>query len=264
MSSTNTPLFASIDAVEILLWCFTLFFIGLVFYLMRETRREGYPLEEDTTGRLEKIEGLFWWPSPKTFVLPNGQGSVSKPDPADRDTRAVAARRLAVWPGAPLIPTGDPMVDGVGPGSYAERAKVPDLDNHGNVRIAPLRLLPEFAVVKEDGDIRGFSIVGADGRTAGVVKELWVDRMESLIRYLEVETPDGGQSTRTVLVPFAMCTVNRSKRRIATDSAASGQFKNAPAIESMDQITRYEEDRVIGFFGGGYLYSDISRAEPLV
>jgi photosynthetic reaction center H subunit len=263
MPSTITPLIANIDITEILLILFTIFFFGLVFYLMREGRREGYPLEEDTTGRLEKIEGFLWWPKPKTFALPHGRGTVSKPDPADRDTRTVAARRLAVWPGAPLVPTGDPMVDGVGAGSYAERAKLPDLDNHGNARIAPMRVLKEFSVVKQDADPRGFDMVGVDGRVAGTVQDLWVDRMESLIRYLEVSVPDGSQ-TRTILVPFAMCTVDGGKRRVATDSAASNQFKNAPAAPANDQITRYEEERVIGFFGGGYLYSDPSRAEPLV
>ena len=32
-------------------YAFGLFFIGLIFYLRREDRREGYPLEDDVTGR---------------------------------------------------------------------------------------------------------------------------------------------------------------------------------------------------------------------
>jgi photosynthetic reaction center H subunit len=35
-------------------------------------------------------------------------------------------------------------------------------------------------------------------------------------------------------------------------------------LERNDQITRYEEERVIGFFGGGYLYANERRAEPLI
>ncbi|MEL7454246.1 MAG: hypothetical protein AAGJ50_12835, partial [Pseudomonadota bacterium] len=34
-----------IDLVDISLWLFTIFFIGLVFYLQAESRREGYPEE---------------------------------------------------------------------------------------------------------------------------------------------------------------------------------------------------------------------------
>lgn len=259
MSQTITPVLANIDLVELLLILFVGFFIGLVLYLQRESRREGYPLEEDTTGRLETIEGAMWWPSPKTFVLPGG-GVVAKPDPADRDRRPVAARRLAVWPGAPLIPSGNPLTDGVGAASFAERAKTPDIDLHGHVRIAPLRTLPSFAIAKQDADPRGMTILGVDGRAAGIVRDVWIDRMESLIRYLEVDL-DGG---RVVLAPFAMCTVHGEKRLIKTDSITAEQFKDAPTLERPDQITRYEEERVIGYFGGGYLYATPDRAEPLI
>jgi photosynthetic reaction center H subunit len=260
-----TPLLANIDITELLLLLFVIFFIGLVLYLQRESRREGYPLEEDTTGRLEPIDGFTWWPKPKTFILPHNRGTVAKPDPKDRDTRTVAARRSAVWPGAPLVPTGDPMVDGVGAGAYAERAKVPDIDLHGNPRIAPLRTLAGFSLAKGEADPRGMTVLGADGRVAGTVRELWIDRMESLLRYIEVEVPlgDGGAS-RNVLVPFTMCTIDGEKRLVKNDSASAHQYKTAPALERNDQITRYEEERVIGFFGGGYLYANERRAEPLI
>ena len=33
--------------------------------------------------------------------------------------------------GSPLVPTGNPMVDGVGPAAWADRADVPDLTFHG-------------------------------------------------------------------------------------------------------------------------------------
>jgi photosynthetic reaction center H subunit len=265
MQSTITPVFANIDLVELLLILFIGFFIGLVLYLMRENRREGYPLEEDTTGRQERIEGFLWWPAPKSFVLPNGAGVVSKPDPADRDARPVAARRMAVWPGAPLVPAGDPLVDGVGPAAFAERAKTPDIDIHGAPRIVPMRAAPGFSIAKEDPDPRGMTILGADGRAAGVVKEVWIDRMESLIRYLEVEiASEADAPARIVLAPFAMCSLNAEKRLVKTDSIAAAQFRNAPAIAATDRITRNEEDRLIGYFGGGYLYSSPTRAEPLV
>jgi photosynthetic reaction center H subunit len=263
--TTTTPLLANIDLAELLLLLFVVFFLGLVLYLRREDRREGFPLEEDTTGRQENIEGFLWFARPKQFVLADGAGVVEKPHPADRDQRPLNARRLAVWPGSPLIPTGDPMVDGVGAGAYAERAKVPDMDLHGQPRIAPLSATPTFAVAKQDSDPRGFAMIGADGRVAGTVVDLWIDKMESLIRYAEVETmATDGVGHRKVLVPFAMCTVSSGRREVRTDSASASQFAAAPTIESQTQITRYEEDRIIGYFGGGYLYANPRRAESLI
>jgi photosynthetic reaction center H subunit len=89
--------------------------------------------------------------------------------------------------------------------------------------------------------------------------------MESLIRYVEVETPfASGKAGRRVLAPFAMCTVSKERGEVRTDSASAWQFANAPAIAYTNQISRYEEDRILGFFGGGYLYANERRAEPLV
>jgi photosynthetic reaction center H subunit len=261
---TKAFMISGIDLTEVLLLLFVLFFFGLILYLRREDRREGFPLEEDTTGRLEPIEGFLWFARPKKFVLPFGGGIIYKPHPNDRDRRPLKVRRLAVWPGAPLIPTGDPMVDGVGAGAYAERDKKPDVDLHGAPRITPLSATHSFKVVKEDANPIGMTMIGADGRVAGKVVDLWIDRMESLIRYVEVEIPLADAKTRRVLVPFAMCTVSRDKGEVVTNSASAHQFANAPAIGSDSQITRYEEDRVIGFFGGGYLYANDRRAEPLI
>ena len=40
------------------------------------------------------------------------------------------------------------------------------------------------------------AVIGADGATAGTVKDVWIDRAEALIRYLEVDvaTPSGVRS----------------------------------------------------------------------
>jgi photosynthetic reaction center H subunit len=61
-----------------------------------------------------------------------------------------------------------------------------------------------------------------------------------------------------------MCTVSREKGEVRTDSASAHQFAAAPALGSDHAITRYEEERVIGYFGGGYLYANERRAEPLI
>jgi photosynthetic reaction center H subunit len=42
------------------------------------------------------------------------------------------------------------------------------------------------------------------------------------------------------------------------------QFEDVPAIKHPEQITFLEEEKVMGYFGGGTLYAEPSRAEPLV
>ncbi len=53
---------------------FWIFFAGLIYYLVRENHREGYPLEKEE-GRSSAVKG---WPipGPKTFKLAHGGEAV--------------------------------------------------------------------------------------------------------------------------------------------------------------------------------------------
>jgi photosynthetic reaction center H subunit len=42
----------SIDVAQVVLYVFWVFFFSLIFWLRREDRREGYPLESGVTGAL--------------------------------------------------------------------------------------------------------------------------------------------------------------------------------------------------------------------
>src|ERR1700753_4143214 len=58
----------------------------------------------------------------------------------DRPTCRRATRcRMAPGPGSPYMPTGNPMLDGVGPASYADREDVPELSMDNIPAIVPLR-----------------------------------------------------------------------------------------------------------------------------
>ncbi len=252
---------SGIDLVDIMLWLFTLFFFGLVFYLQQESRREGYPVESDTTGDVEE-SGIVWFPPPKTFRLPHGEGEVTVPH-GPRDERKHALVRTAPWPGAPYAPTGDPMLAGVGPGSYAERADVPDRTTSGKTRIAPLRVCEGFKPFDKDPDPRGMNVVGADGKVGGEVVDLWVDRSEAFFRYLEVETGTDGNSRR-VLLPMTFVVIDNAKKQVKVDAVLGSHFAKAPRTKSPDEVTRLEEDKIAGFFGGGKLYATQSRVESLV
>lgn len=253
-------LFGDFDAAEFCLIAFFVFFVGLIFYLRREDRREGYPLEDDVTGRLEPLGGLFFTAQPKTFILPHGHGTRTYPNPENRDRRPLAARRSANMDGAPIEPTGNPLLDGVGPGAYAERPRYPDLALDGKPRLAPLRIATDFHLSPQDPDPRGMAVVGADGLVGGVVADAWVDRAEVMVRYLEVAV--GGPSGRRVLLPMTMANVSGSRRTVSVNAILAAQFADVPALESPDQITLYEEERVMGYYGGGHLYATRDRQEP--
>ena len=61
------------DVAEVAVLAFTLFFIALIFYLRREDRREGYPLEDEVTGRIDTEDNEKNSPAWST-VLPARSG----------------------------------------------------------------------------------------------------------------------------------------------------------------------------------------------
>ena len=41
-------------------------------------------------------------------------------------------------------------------------------------------------------------------------------------------------------------------------------FRSAPVLANPDQVTKREEDRIVGYYGGGNLYATAARQEPLL
>ncbi|WOE74539.1 photosynthetic reaction center subunit H [Alterisphingorhabdus coralli] len=246
------------DVAFVALIAFFGFFLGLVFYLRREDRREGYPLEHELSGRSETLGGPLLHAEPKTFKMPFDRPDMTTPT-IGKEATDIAARRSFRSAGAPYVPTGNPLKDGIGPASYANRSDHPDLDGEGRPRIVPIDTVPYITVHKKDADPRGMEVVGADGKVAGTVSDIWVDRAEHQVRYLEVDT-----GSTKVLAPMAMSTIQRRKNRVTIDAINAADFADAPTPKTLGQITFYEEERVIGYFGGGYLYANRDRQEPLI
>ena len=254
----NYQLTPGLDIAELVVWAFFLFFLALIIYLRREDRREGYPLEDDVTGRVESPGGFLSTALPKVFHQPFGMGDRIQPDPRDRDSMDLKARRVSPGNGSPLEPIGDPLAAGVGPGAYARRSDRPDVNMEGHPRIVPLRVQPDFFVAKQDGDPRGYTVVGGDRVVAGTVSDIWIDTADRMVRYIEVATTSG----KSVLAPMFMASVDRKRRTIEVDALMGNQFAGAPATPANDQISRDEEERAMAYFGGGYLYANAARQEP--
>jgi photosynthetic reaction center H subunit len=245
-----------VDLAQIILYLFWLFFAGIIFYLVLENHREGYPMESEGPPGSAPVMG---WPipEPKTFKLANGK-SVTVPE-LDRPEPPQNTRRDGSSYGNPYIPTGDLMTSGVGPGAYAMRADVPDLDLHGHPIIRPLRVLDGFDVSRNDTDPRGLPVLGTDNKVAGKVVDMWVDTCEMLFRYVELELAGSG---RHVLLPVAFARIKSDS--VKAHSIYAAQFANVPTTKSTDQVTMLEEEKITAYYGAGTLYADPMRAEPLL
>lgn len=243
---------SSIDVAQICLWVFWLFFFGLIFWLRREDRREGYPTEKDNP-RLVGNHGPVFVPAPKTYALPHG-GTYDAPN-FERDERPINAVRTSASNGSPLEPTGDPMHSGVGPASWAARADVVEQTREGHDTIVPMRVATDFSV-SAGPDPRGWDVVAGDGAVAGTVKDVWVDRADVMVRYLEVELATGG----TRLVPLPV--LRLGKNRVEVSAILSTQFAGVPELKNADQVTVLEEERISAYFAGGRLYAEAKRLGP--
>jgi photosynthetic reaction center H subunit len=249
-----------LDLAMVSLIIFIGFFVYLVLYLHRESKREGYPLEVDSGGRPRvAIGGYPQVPSPKTFKVAHGAPVVVS---GGADTRALALKRMGQFPGSPFLPTGNPMTDGVGPASYAERADVPDAMADGSPRLRPLRAATGFSLASEDPNPVGMTVIGGDGKAAGTVREAWIDKAEYVMRYMEVEVPVSGGSRR-VMLPANFTTMDVARKRVHVKSIFASQFAAVPGIRNSDVVTLLEEDKIMGYYGGGTLYADQRRQEPL-
>ncbi|MCE4554424.1 photosynthetic reaction center subunit H [Roseateles cellulosilyticus] len=242
-----------VDVAQLVLYAFWIFFAGLIYYLHRENKREGYPLESDRS-RAITVQGWPAVPEPKTFSLANGD-TVQAPN-ARRDQQPPLHE--GAYRGAPLQPEGDPLLAGVGPGSWADRADVADLTYEGVPKIVPLRAAPGFAVAHQDVDPRGLPVLGDDGAEGGRVVDLWVDRSEMLFRYLEVQVASGAR----VLLPMNFARVR--ERHVLVKSLLSHQFARVPATRSPEQVTLLEEEKIMAYYGAGTLYATPQRQEPLL
>jgi len=258
MTTPATPVF--LDAASVSLYLFFAFFACLIYYLHRENKREGYPLVGELPDRpgFATMHGFPETPAPKVFRLHHPEGAtVVQGVRPERDVSKQLVPEYP-YPGSAFVPTGDAMQDGVGPAAYADRADVPDLAfDDQKPKIMPLRAAAGYHIAHEDPDPRGKSVITFDGEVAGTVVDVWVDRSEVILRYLEAETKTG----RRVLVPMFLSTFeDDGTAHVASVTAA--QFAAAPGLANPDQITLLEEDKISGYFGGGHFYATPERSEP--
>ncbi|UAB78019.1 photosynthetic reaction center subunit H [Erythrobacter sp. SCSIO 43205] len=264
------------DVAELTFILFFIFFVGLVIYLNRESRREGYPLEHEQSGIIDRGVPLSDG-GKKTFHLPHGRGTYVPEDvPRDELSKVgnIPGKQTFGAAGAPWEPTGDAMADGMGTAAFAMREDYPDLTYEGHPRIVPIaNAVHAMEIAAMDRNPVGLPVYAADKKKAGVVSDVWVDQSEHIIRYLEVTTNSG----KKVLAPMPFCAVQGKSwlgglmpivddqvELIDIEAIRADQFDSVPTVKTAGQITRLEEDKIQAYYGGGYTYALPERSEPWI
>lgn len=256
---TEDYILGNLDVASIALWLFFGFFVALVIWIQRENQREGYPLATDDESNTDAAS-VFPNPEDKTFYLPHGRGEYTVPSqqPAERDGIDGLLTRDFDSAGFPYDPAGDPLADGVGPASWAPRRDEPELDGHGKPKLVPMASTEHFSV-SAGRDPRGLPVVAGDGEIVGTVTDMWIDEPEQMVRYLQYDlNPEFGSGSR--MVPLTMARIWGKTVRVV--SLHSHNFAGVPTIKSATQITKLEEEKVMSYYGGGYLYASRERFEP--
>lgn len=241
--------FGNFDLASLAIWLFWGFFAVLIYYLQTENMREGFPFENED-GSKAANQAIYPLPKPKTFLLPLGRGTVTVPSAENE----AAHRRtdLKLVPsgseGFPLVPTGNPMLDGVGPASWVPRRDEPELDAHGHAKIQPMAQVAGMAV-SAGRDPRGLPVQAGDLEVVGRVKELWIDVPEQLVRYIEIDLNSG--SSR--LIPMTMAKIWADRVRV--NALTSDLFDGIPATKSLTSVTKLEEEKISAYVASGWMYA---------
>jgi photosynthetic reaction center H subunit len=105
-------------------------------------------------------------------------------------------------------------------------------------------------------------VIAADGLSPGIVREIWTDRGEPQIRYMEVELTSGDAGP--VLLPMGFARIDTRRGTVRVKALLARHFADVPRTASPDVITKREEDKITGYFAGGHLYATPARLGPVL
>ena len=239
-----------IDLPQVAFWLFFLFFLGLVYHNRRWDKREGYPMKASPFSS----EASLGFPEPprdpEVYILNEGGTTVAPHFYAPGPTHAEPLYQFA---GTPLSPLGNPLLAGIGPGSYVLKRDEPMLTEGGLLLLQPLRLLEDWSVTKHEADPRGMRVFDWRWEPVGVVRDVWVDRGIKIIRILEVEL-DPGLGAGPVLVPIYHTVIRESAREVRVTALRFDQFADVPRPASPDRITGQEDERLNAYYAAGNFF----------
>lgn len=92
--------------------------------------------------------------------------------------------------------------------------------------VVPLSRLHEMEVADGDPDVRGWSVVSADGKRIGEVDQLLVDTDAMMVRYLDVEMTDGAR--RHTLLPIGYAKLDRHTQTVRATTLHAAECAAVP------------------------------------
>lgn len=126
-------------------------------------------------------------------------------------------------------------------------------------RIVSLDELDDFEVAEGDPDVRGWEVVGSDGKMIGEVDQMLIDTGAMKVRYLDVDLDDDLIETgedRHVLIPIGYARLDEAADRVYVDALAGADMMTLPAYKH-GALTREYETTVRQSFDRDYV------AEPV-
>ena len=67
-----------------------------------------------------------------------------------------------------------------------------------------------------------------------------------------------------MLLPINFSRISGKDGSVRVKSLMAKHFAGVPVIASPDQVTLQEEEKIVAYYGGGWLYALPSRMEPVL
>ena len=103
-----------------------------------------------------------------------------------------------------------------------------------NERLVALSAMTDYKIAKDNPDVLGWRVVGADGESLGIVRDLIVDPKVMKARYLSVVADRKFFNTdndKYMLVPIGVAALDRSNKRVFVSSIDSNSIGKYPVYQ---------------------------------
>jgi len=118
------------------------------------------------------------------------------------------------------------------------------LEHHGLTRLSKTS---DFQVAPHETDVRGWTVVGSDGKNIGKVDDLLVDSARMKVTELDVDVKGGDH----IYVPAAEAQIDRTRKEVRLDRYAPGVYRTSEVADATrpyadERLTRTEEEVRVG------------------
>ncbi|MDX5348289.1 MAG: PRC-barrel domain-containing protein [Hymenobacteraceae bacterium] len=103
--------------------------------------------------------------------------------------------------------------------------------------------LNDFEVAEGDPDVRGWSVIGSDGKAFGTVDDLIVDPKLMRVRYLDIlakEELAWGGGDRHLLIPIGVAQLHEDSDKVVVDGVDVATLRRFPVYTGGPVVRDYE------------------------